>query len=358
MKKQLSLLLAAVLLTGCTAESQSGKDSSVITTSGTDAQTMDSAYDPFAKSDSDSGNEALSFAAGVNWKDGETYVIEYAPTVSLAYYVENDSGDKTVDFGLLLFVNGISQPYRTDGEPENKTMHIFNVNSSEKKTQTISFEAVTGEQGEALWVDVVTMIQPDYVQEKNVDYGFHHKISSLYPSKMLVTEKTGKTDPKVCTDYEAEHISDAQRQQFSTMGENGGAGDNLLDTNTTIEALKNGVLITPAERMQQAEPDLTPFQTSDFVELCMYGGKAPCKYRVSMYVNHELVKGAFDGADFIDMTASRDEICRKKIVLSELGLTLNEWNHLYFVAVPFYTSDNYEERMVLKSSSVTLAGKR
>ncbi len=355
MKKLLSLLLAAALLTGCAEKTESAKDASASTTSGTDASSVESAYDPFAREDSGSGTEARSYSYGVNWKDGKEFVLDYASTVSFDYFVENDN--TTTDFGLLLFVNGISQPYRTDAEPENKTMHIFNVNGSEKKTQTISFEAVTGEDGEELWVDVVSMLQPDYVQETNAYYGL---ISSLYPSKLLVTEKTGKTDPKICTDYVTEQISDEMRQKFGTMGEKGGAGKNSLDQNTTIEALKNGVLITPAERLQKGENklDITPFQTSDFVELCMYGGKTPCKYRVSMYVNHELVKGAFDGADFIDMTASRDEICRKKLVLSELGLTLNEWNHLYFVAVPFYTDDNFEERMVLKSPSVTLAGKK
>ena len=182
---------------------------------------------------------------------------------------------------------------------------------------------MTGELGDELSVEIVSMFQPEYVQETNANYNFHHKITSLYPSKLAVTEKTEKTDPKVCTDYTTEQITEEMRQEFDTMGENGGVGGNSLNETTTIEALKNGVLVTPADR-QNDESDLTPFQSSDFVELCMYGGKTPCKYRVSMYVNHELVEGAFDGADYIDMTVSCDEICRKKIVLSELGLTLNE----------------------------------
>lgn len=51
----------------------------------------------------------------------------------------------------------------------------------------------------------------------------------------------------------------------------------------------------------EAESDFTPFNISDSITLCMYGNE-PCKYRVSMYINHELVKGAFDGADYIDIT--------------------------------------------------------
>ena len=363
MKRIVPLFLAAaLLLTACfdtqssneSLTTQSDKNTTQSSADSKDGTSSDetSSYDPFARADNDENTSATaaSYSCGVNWKEGKDYVLDYAPTVSFEYFVKNDSAD--TDFGLMLFVNGIRQPYRTDTDTEDKVMHIFDVNKDETKTQTISFEAVTGEQGDELSVEIITMLHPDFVQETSSNYGFNHKITSFYASKLSVTEKTGKIEPKICTSYETTPITDELRRQFDTTDEKGLVSENMLDNTVYVDVLKNGVLCTP-EDLRIKEQDITPFKTSDYAELCMYGGK-PCQYRVSMYVNHELIKGAFDGMDYIDINVSKDNICKKKIEFQNLNLSLNDYNNLYFVAVPSYTDYSVEERMVLKSASVTV----
>lgn len=364
----IACLSTALLLTACTENSSANEQDAVQNDPSTAEQSREydpfaksdvditaavqsSEYDPFAQSDDDTSSSiGGSYSFGVEWEEGKELVFDYAPTVSFRYYVSN-SGNAT-DFGLLLFVNGISQPYRTEEYSETKSMHMFDVNQDERKVQTIEFEPVIGEKGDEISVEIVTMFHPGFIQTGNSNYEFNHNISSLYPSKMRVTQETGLSEPEVCSEYEVTPITDEMRQKFNTMNSTGGYNGNTLDNMVYIETLKNDVFYTPADLLEK-EPDNTPFTLNDSVTLCMYGG-VPCKYRVSMYINHDLVMGAFDGADYIDITVSGDSICIKTIDLEKLNLSLEDYNHLYFIAVPFYTNQNYETRRVLKSASVTL----
>lgn len=367
MKKILTVFFsAALLLTACSEKPSTNEQDTVQNNSSatersseydpfakpdddTSTAEQSSEYDPFAKSDENTSTTVGSFSYGVEWEDGKECVLNYAPTVSFNFYVNN--GGKTTDFGLLLFVNGIRQSYRTKDDAENKIMHIFDVNQDERKVQTIEFEPVVGEKGDEVLVEIVSMFQPSFIKTENSNYAFSHRISSICPSKLRVTQETGLSEPEVCSEYEVMPISDELLHEFNRTGPTGASDGNDLD-HIHIETLKNDVLLTTAD-LQKNKYDSTSFTMNDSVTLCMYGGIS-CKYRVSMYVNHDLVTGAFDGANYIDMTPSQDSICKKKIDLKKLDLSLKDYNHLYFIAVPFYTNDNFEERMVIKSASVTL----
>lgn len=350
MKRILATLLPVVLLlTACSVRPSNDEKNTIPNITSSTEQTSE--YDPFARADDDtSSGTAGSFGYGVEWEEGKELVLDYAPTVSFQYYVNNSGKD--TDFGLLLFVNGIRQPYRTGENSENKIIHIFDVDQDERQVQTIEFEPVVGENGDKVSVEIVSMFQPSFINTEKSSYGFSHRISSLYPSSLSVTQETGLSEPKVCSEYEVTPITEEMRQEFNQMSSTGGYGGNSLDNGIFIETLKNDVFYTPADRLE-AESDITPFTMNDSVTLCMYGGES-CTYRVSMYINHELVTGAFDGADYIDITPSRDSICKKAVDLEALNLSLQDYNHLYFIAVPIITSENVTGAMVLKSASVTL----
>jgi len=343
------LLLFAFLLTACSEKSSTDEKNTIQNVTSSTEQTSE--YDPFARADDDTSSGTIgSFSCGVEWENGKELVLDYAPTVSFEYYVDNSGKDS--DFGLLIFLNGVRQPYRTGENSENQIMHIFDVKQDEHQVQTIAFEPVVGEKGDEVSVEIITMFQPDYINTEKSSYGFSHRISSLYPSSLSVTQETDLIEPNVCSKYEVTPITEEMRQEFNQMSSTGGYGGNALDSGIFIETLKNDVFYTPADRLN-SESDITPFTMNDSVTLCMYGGEL-CTYRVSMYINHELVTGAFDGADYIDITPSKNSICKKVIDLKALNLSLQDDNHLYFIAVPIYTSDNFESRMVLKSASVTL----
>ena len=369
MKKHLTAVLSVLLLTACAGESAvSERSTAVPETTGTEdafsssdpdsslTADLTDGYDPFASNGSDDSDVIGSFTYGVEWKDGKELVLDYAPTVSFRYYTEN--GANAIDFGLLLFVNGFRQPYRTEQEPVDQILHIFDVEQNERKVQTIEFEPIVGEFGETLSVEIISMFHPSFApteKTRHSDLIFNHRISSLFPSDLTVTEKTGLKEPAVCGAYSATEISEEMRRKYDKMDSTGGfSGENELENTVFLEILKNDVLLTPAD-LSELKYDQTPFNQNDSVTVCMYGGGKPCTYRVSLYLDHELVKGAFDGADYIDMTPSRDTICKKVIDPQKLNVTPDAYHHLYLIAIPFYTDKNYMERLALKSTSAVLS---
>lgn len=363
MKQIAVLAAAALLLTGCgAAPSADGQSSSPqvktadVPSSDTEtAQTT--AYDPFAEDDSDSdGLMIRSWGSGADWKDGRMYVLDYAPTVSLRCYEELDGAVN--DVGLLLFVNGFSQPYRTDEEPFVQTMHIAEVPPGERKYITVEFEPVAGELGDTLSVEIITMLHPRFMptpQTKESELFISHSLHPFMPSKLSVTEKTGVTEPAVCTDYTAEPVTEALRKQYLVMGSTGSySGENRLDSTVFLEVTQNAGIVTPAGMLGGAARELS-FSADAPVTLCMLGGQR-CTYRVSLFADHELVHGAFDGCDYLDMTPAPDTLCKKEIDLGTLGLPAEGQHHIYFAAVPFYTGKNAGEEVIKSVSAALLPG--
>ena len=361
MKRLLTVLCAVMLLTAC-AENPKIGEQSVSISDGTinepfaeTSQTDD--YDPFAQSNEKKKDEPDgAWTQGVEWKKNRELVLDYAPTVTFPYYIEN--GANRNDFGLLIFVNGFRQTYRTDTEPDDRVMHTFVVNQNETIHSMISFDPIVGHMGETLSVEIIGMFQPSFTltdQTTHAALNFHHRIISLFPSDLTVTQKTDLKAPAVCSEYTEVPITEDIKDQYQNNGEN------MLDKANDIflEALKNDILITPGDRVKAAEQGKeikkTVFSGNDKITLCMFGGGKPCKYRISMYLNHELVHGVFDGYDYIDMMPSADIMCRKEIDMSKLKLPQNEFSHFYFIAVPFYTNKNYAERMTVKSESAAIS---
>lgn len=359
MKRLLTVLCSAMLLTACAEK----PDSAVPVASMPDVTTNDpfaettqaDDYDPFAVSDETEEDDVdYAWSGGVEWEPGKELVLDYAPTVTFPYFFNNSA--KRNDFGLLIFVNGFRQPYRTDTEPDDRIMHTFVVDRDEKIHPKISFEPIAGDMGETLSVETIGMLTPSFTltdQTTDAALNFHHHILAPFPSELTVTQKTDLTPPAVCSNYTEVPVTEELRKQYQRSGEN------VLDKPDEIilEALKNDGLITPADRLKapsQSGIAKTVFSGDDSITLCMLGGGTPCRYRVSMYLNHELVRGVFDGCDYIDMTPSADTMCKKEIDMSRLELPQDEFSHFYFIAVPFYT-EKYSKRMAVKSESAAIS---
>ncbi len=351
MKRISAALLSVIMLTACSEKPVSSEQNpSAPETNRMTEQTDD--YDPFAADSRDEEETIGKFSFGVEWEKGKELVLNYAPTVSFPYYVENSASQS--DFGLLIFVNGFRQPYRTDTEQDDRILHTFTVAQNERIHPNISFEPIVGEIGEVLSVEIISMFRPGFeLTDQTTDsaLNFNHRIQALYPSELTVTQHTGLTGPLVCKEYATVSISEEMRADYADPD------GNSLDRLVFLEALKNDALITPNDRMK-TETAKQVFDKNDTITLCLYGGGKPCKYRVSMYLNHELVSGAFDGCDYIDMTPSADVMCKKVIDMQKLNLPQTGYSHFYFIAVPFYTNKNYDERYTVKSETAAIMQNR
>lgn len=95
--------------------------------------------------------------------------------MSIAYTV-NASG-KAKNVGFLVFVDGISQPYKTGSDNTYKTMHVLNLEKDDKDYPfSIIFSPVTGKKGETLALTIVSVYAPNFMPDmvKTSSYGEYH----------------------------------------------------------------------------------------------------------------------------------------------------------------------------------------
>ena len=103
-------------------------------------------------------------------------------SLEIPFSITGASSGKTTEIGVLLFVDGVAQPYSAvyeDGtELEESYMQIFNLDYEQQENFDMVFQPVTGKAGETVPVMAVTILEPSFVAEgpDNPRYGFHHLV--------------------------------------------------------------------------------------------------------------------------------------------------------------------------------------
>lgn len=102
---------------------------------------------------------------------------DYTPKNDITYYTYSGGeasvnitmtaeGMEKVGVGIFLFLDGQIQPYRTEEETEYSYMHTFYPENSKEYIIPLYLIPVTGESGEILEMQVMSVIWPDYFLDK------------------------------------------------------------------------------------------------------------------------------------------------------------------------------------------------
>ena len=125
------------------------------------------------------------FSFGIVSENDEKQVYEYnGGELHIPFKVEGLDEKIRSDFGLLVFVDGIPQPYKMlkkNGEAaEEQYMHKFYLKNKEKQEFEIVFTPVAGKKGERVGVVFATILKPDFLpqNEQRSSYGMYHFLSA------------------------------------------------------------------------------------------------------------------------------------------------------------------------------------
>ena len=127
-------------------------------------------------------NEVGSAEFGLQDPMDMVYTYDGEP-LEIPFSITGASSGKTTEIGVLLFVDGMAQPYSAvyeDGtELEESYMQVFNLDYGQQENFNMVFQPVTGKAGETVPVMAVTILEPSFVAEgpDNPRYGFHQKKS-------------------------------------------------------------------------------------------------------------------------------------------------------------------------------------
>lgn len=252
--------------------------------------------------DNNSSSVIAQFAFGFISEDySERQVYEYTgEEISIPYYVEGMEEEIKADFGLILFVDGVSQPYKirqNGATSEEQFMHKFSLANNEKEEFDIVFSPVTVKNGERVSVIPATILKPDFIPENEdkPNYGIYHSLAANTPNEIYF--KSGSVNSRELRGYSNYSLDDIPE----TLKDNGNAvsvSDDAdgLDKMTVVELLPED----EEKNVIYANNGKAKFK------LRMYGGPE-LTYNTTVFVNHKPVQVM--NADYLETNTEKGKMC-------------------------------------------------
>lgn len=265
------------------------------------------------------------FGFGVSYPEYGTNLIYNGVPVNLEYYINCDD-NRGGSYGLILFVNGIPQPYSVEGSRE-AYIHIQQVEEDKTKNVSVSFVPVTGEKGDNLCVRLALMESPDIRPTKpNFVFGYTNSVIDIWPRFLQM-----ESDVPVPNEIEVASgtaMREMTADEYESVFYLGSADDEVILPDVVTAYIRNA-----------DEPDLNYFDIANgsiSMKIQVFGG-SPAEYYLIPYINHEpLLTEEFprrivieDGNLLFEETISVD--------FSSLDIrnyNLEEYNSLYYLLVP------------------------
>ncbi len=315
MKRVLMLLVSVICfaLYGCSNDGASSNQSE-----------SSSDYNPFAQMELGDG-ETMEANFGYGLCNPPTNnCFEYQDEITLDFFIENAAQE--VDFGMILYVNGVLQEYYYENEAEKQTMAHIVVDQNEKKEFSVTFSPVAGKNDEIFCLSYAVMFHPDFApQSSTVSFGNNYRISAM---SFPITNAPSKCAVQKTLCYNGmENIPKDIESEYYILDESGNMTTNLLLETTLIRVEKSN----SSDVKEDESPNA--LTKNDSVNLTLLGGPQESKWRISMYCNHGLVS-AFDGTSYIDMQASSDKMSTYTVPMSVIGDVAQQYSSVYFIASP------------------------
>ena len=152
-------------------------------------------------------NEMGSAEFGLQDPMDTVYTYDGEP-LEIPFSITGASSGKTTEIGVLLFVDGVAQPYSAvyeDGtELEESYMRVFNLDYEQQGEFQHGIPASDRQRGETVPVMAVTILEPSFVAEgpDNPRYGFHHQESATTSRQIsFAADAPAQTLAAAGTDY-------------------------------------------------------------------------------------------------------------------------------------------------------------
>lgn len=270
----MSIVGLCFLLTGCL----STKSEQVIDNSDENIES-ESPADIFANELSEQSLGAFSFGPISDHDERDIY--EYSgEDIRIPFQVSGMDKKGNSDFGLLVFLDGVSQPYKIEESngtsSKEQVMHKFYLEGEESKQFEIVFTPVIGEKGGTVPINFSTIFQPDYIPENEdaTNYGVYHDLNATLPQEVHFKE-TPPNSAKLSA-YSQSDIQDIPEEIKSQNDISSiDSSSDIFDEMTVVELLpenENDEIISAKNGKLK-------------MKFRMYGGPE-VTYRTTIFVNH------------------------------------------------------------------------
>lgn len=286
--------------------------------------------------------EKIAILFGITSPNPDKHTLEYdGEPINVSFGAENKgiSGE----WGLRMYINGYLQSYTVENNALND-MYIFRLEKEQECNFDFSFSPIIGKKGDELTVHFILYYNPNYVLNDNEYLGYdnNHDISQLLPWKLIMNSDSDGNDLE-CFDSDLvsySNITDNIKREYVEQYDENMNPINLLEETTFIENFQT-----------ENNYDTLVYDNNKLISTTILGFGLPEKYRVSFYINHQLVR-AFDGSPYCIINVKKDLVSEIKVSFPyDLK---NDNNFVYIIAVPIYNSYNIDSSDVLKTNSMKI----
>lgn len=301
------------LLSGCGGNNATGQKTEESDTSASVSVDLADLFDQAS-----SAMEVGSFSYG--WPDQRDVFTYSGAPLEIPFQLMGTMEGAPQEVGLLLFVDGIAQPYSVvfaDGtELTDAYMQTFRLEQDVENIFDLVFQPVTGKAGDRLSIQAVTILRPSFFPEgaENPNYGFYHSANITIPLQIAFEKDAPTEGQKTAADsYEIVDIPQAITDSDEFFGfENG------RDTNTTLAVI-------PAE--DENNPVIYSGDGTVTFKVRLYGGPE-ADHNITVFVNHQPVQ--VGGADYLAVRTQKDKMVEATITLD--ASVFGESNTIYAIA--------------------------
>ncbi|MWC29498.1 hypothetical protein [Paenibacillus sp. MMS18-CY102] len=263
------------------------------------------------------------FSFGIVAPNADRQVYAYTgQDLHIPFKVTGLDKDRTSDFGLLVYVDGLPQPYSIEqkggsGE-ETAIMHQFSLKNEETKEFELVFTPVAGKKGDRIGVVFAAILQPDYKSENasKPNYGIYHSLSATVPQEIVMQSDAPAAKPlQAYTKAEVVDIPQAAKDQAGVFVTDGSTDS--LDESVTVGLVPEGA----------DQSYISAVNGKAKFRFQIYGG-VEATYHTTIYVNHKPVR--INGSDYIVTKTPKGKMSTVEIELDTSSF--EKWNTVYAVS--------------------------
>lgn len=346
LKMLLSLMVVIIVGTGCSNQNPAPEDDE-------SAEGSNENKNPFEVDELDEEEEQMILGSGHGFVNQELdendarLPIQYDGGELEIDYSINANG-KNKEFGLLVFIDGVPQPYKIDTtEAPYEYMHIFN---PEKDNVDMLFKfiftPVTGKEGDTLDITITSTYNPSFVPDMKETTSYGGYQSTLEMSNTIVFNEDPDTLDAldIPQDVYVSNMLQTTEPITNDLLEKHGVDLETLDTSMLTELELDGENVELVGNLQVDDKGTLNVKYKIF-------GQPGVRYQTTFYIDHKAITGK-DGGTFETVMAKGD------VAVIDVDIDLDnlaDFNTFYIVSVPT-NSDEFDDNppYFLKSLSILL----